>query len=96
MGLPPVQQEPLSFSDFIYHQQSCALAGDKTFCIAAVMAMRYNRVFVFGGAIGALIVMTVLSVVIGECRPVLAPVSGGLFSASLSSCANSCQLLHSL
>jgi hypothetical protein len=42
-------------------------AGDKTFCIAAVMAMRYNRMFVFGGAIGALIVMTVLSVLIGAC-----------------------------
>lgn len=36
--------------------------GDKTFCIAAVMAMRHNRFFVFAGAIGALIVMTILSV----------------------------------
>jgi hypothetical protein len=45
-----------------------ARAGDKTFCIAAVMAMRYNRVFVFAGALGALIVMTILSVAIGAWR----------------------------
>ena len=47
--------------------------GDKTFCIAAVMAMRYNRVFVFAGAIGALIVMSILSVGIGVAVPTLLP-----------------------
>lgn len=45
--------------------------GDKTFCIAAVMAMRYNRVAVFMGAISALLVMTVLSVGIGSVLPAL-------------------------
>ncbi|VEN41661.1 unnamed protein product [Callosobruchus maculatus] len=39
--------------------------GDKTFFIAAIMAMRHPRLTVFGGAISALIVMTVLSAVFG-------------------------------
>ena len=47
--------------------------GDKTFCIAAVMAMRHNRFFVFSGAIAALIVMTFLSVGIGAVMPALLP-----------------------
>ncbi|EEB09978.1 transmembrane protein TPARL, putative [Pediculus humanus corporis] len=39
--------------------------GDKTFFIAAIMAMRYPRLTVFGGAITALILMTILSVGFG-------------------------------
>jgi hypothetical protein len=39
--------------------------GDKTFFIAAIMSMKQDRIVVFSGAIGALIVMTVLSVVMG-------------------------------
>ena len=35
--------------------------GDKTFFIAAIMAMRHPRLTVFAGAITALAVMTVLS-----------------------------------
>lgn len=35
--------------------------GDKTFFIAAIMAMRHSRVTVFTGALGALAFMTVLS-----------------------------------
>lgn len=35
--------------------------GDKTFFIAAIMAMRHPRLTVFAGAIGALALMTVLS-----------------------------------
>ena len=35
--------------------------GDKTFFIAAIMAMRHSRLTVFAGAIGALATMTVLS-----------------------------------
>ena len=35
--------------------------GDKTFFIAAIMAMRHARITVFVGALGALAVMTVLS-----------------------------------
>lgn len=47
--------------------------GDKTFCIAAVMAMKYNRVLIFLGAAGALLVMTILSVGIGFALPNLIP-----------------------
>ncbi|CAH0487575.1 unnamed protein product [Peronospora farinosa] len=39
--------------------------GDKTFFIAAILSMRKDRIIVFAGAIGALIVMTVLSVIMG-------------------------------
>jgi len=35
--------------------------GDKTFFIAAILAMRHSRLVVFGGAIAALGLMTVLS-----------------------------------
>lgn len=35
--------------------------GDKTFFIAAIMAMRHPRLIVFSGAIGALGLMTILS-----------------------------------
>lgn len=35
--------------------------GDKTFFIAAIMAMRHPRLTVFAGAISALAVMTILS-----------------------------------
>lgn len=35
--------------------------GDKTFFIAAIMAMKHPRLTVFAGAIGALALMTILS-----------------------------------
>lgn len=35
--------------------------GDKTFFIAAIMAMRHPRMIVFAGAIAALVLMTLLS-----------------------------------
>ncbi|XP_056638193.1 transmembrane protein 165 [Diorhabda sublineata] len=39
--------------------------GDKTFFIAAIMAMRHPRLTVFAGAISALVFMTVLSALFG-------------------------------
>jgi putative Ca2+/H+ antiporter (TMEM165/GDT1 family) len=47
--------------------------GDKTFFIAAVMAMRHPRSLVFGGAVGALAVMTALSAALGFVLPNLLP-----------------------
>ncbi|EED87114.1 predicted protein, partial [Thalassiosira pseudonana CCMP1335] len=47
--------------------------GDKTFFIAAVLSMRNDRVAVFGGAILALIVMTILSTMMGLVLPSLIP-----------------------
>jgi putative Ca2+/H+ antiporter (TMEM165/GDT1 family) len=47
--------------------------GDKTFFIAAIMAMQNPRLVVYLGALSALIVMTILSTVIGYALPMLLP-----------------------
>mmetsp|Transcript_9946 Transcript_9946/g.27812 ORF Transcript_9946/g.27812 Transcript_9946/m.27812 type:complete len:257 (-) Transcript_9946:91-861(-) len=47
--------------------------GDKTFFIAALLAMRHARQWVFLGAISALTAMTVLSACIGLVLPALLP-----------------------
>lgn len=43
--------------------------GDETFIIAALMAMRHPRGIVLAGALGALVVMTVLSTALGFVVP---------------------------
>ncbi|XP_050434708.1 transmembrane protein 165 isoform X1 [Adelges cooleyi] len=45
--------------------------GDKTFFIAAIMAMRHSRITVFAGAISALALMTVLSVLFGYAATII-------------------------
>ncbi|KAK6457163.1 Gdt1 protein [Scheffersomyces xylosifermentans] len=45
--------------------------GDKTFLIAALMAMRYSRFVVFSAAFSSLVIMTVLSGVVGHALPSL-------------------------
>ncbi|CAE6450667.1 unnamed protein product [Rhizoctonia solani] len=45
--------------------------GDKTFLIAAIMAMRHPRLIVFSGAFGALVVMSALSAAMGHLLPTL-------------------------
>ncbi|PNS15844.1 GCR1-dependent translation factor 1 [Sphaceloma murrayae] len=47
--------------------------GDKTFLVAALMAMRHDRIVVFSAAFSALFVMTVLSAVLGHAVPSLLP-----------------------
>ncbi len=47
--------------------------GDKTFLIAALMAMKHDRLLVFSAAFSALMVMTVLSAVLGHAVPTLLP-----------------------
>ncbi|KAK2076152.1 hypothetical protein QBZ16_001084 [Prototheca wickerhamii] len=47
--------------------------GDKTFLIAAVMAMKHPRKQVFAGAMSALAMMTVLSAAMGWAAPNLIP-----------------------
>ncbi|KAJ6789477.1 hypothetical protein PWT90_00278 [Aphanocladium album] len=47
--------------------------GDKTFLVAALMAMKHDRLVVFSAAFGALLVMTVLSAVLGHAVPTLIP-----------------------
>ncbi|KAH9309747.1 hypothetical protein KI387_037658, partial [Taxus chinensis] len=43
--------------------------GDKTFFVAAIMAMRHPRRLVLAGCLGALTVMTIISVVLGWAAP---------------------------
>lgn len=45
--------------------------GDKTFLIAAIMAMRHQRMIVFSAASSALVLMTILSGAIGHILPQL-------------------------
>ena len=47
--------------------------GDKTFLIAALMAMKHPRLVVFSAAFTALIAMTILSAVLGHAFPLLVP-----------------------
>jgi len=49
--------------------------GDKTFFIAAIMAMRYNRLAVLCGALLALFLMTGISTAFGSIVPTLLPAS---------------------
>lgn len=47
--------------------------GDKTFLVAALMAMKHDRLVVFSAAFGALLVMTFLSAILGHAVPALIP-----------------------
>ncbi|KAI8575860.1 hypothetical protein K450DRAFT_275285 [Umbelopsis ramanniana AG] len=47
--------------------------GDKTFLIAAIMAMKHSRLVVFAGAFSSLFVMSVLSAFLGHVVPNLLP-----------------------
>ncbi|TVY84058.1 GCR1-dependent translation factor [Lachnellula suecica] len=56
--------------------------GDKTFLIAALMAMKHDRLLVFSAAFSALLVMTVLSAVLGHAVPTLIPARFTHFAAA--------------
>ncbi|KAI9328561.1 UPF0016-domain-containing protein [Zopfochytrium polystomum] len=56
--------------------------GDKTFIIAAVMAMRHSRTLIFSAAISALAFMTVLSALLGHIVPALFSKTWTQFAAS--------------
>lgn len=57
-----------SFSSIIVSE-----LGDKTFFIAAIMSMRYNRIAVLAGALLALLLMTIISTAFGYIVPKLLP-----------------------
>ncbi|RKP35920.1 hypothetical protein BJ085DRAFT_15728 [Dimargaris cristalligena] len=57
--------------------------GDKTFFIAAIMAMKHSRLLIFSAAISALAVMTVLSAMLGHLLPKLVPRSYVEMAAAL-------------
>lgn len=61
--------------------------GDKTFLVAALMAMKHDRIVVFSAAFSALFTMTILSAVLGHAVPSIMPkrvsniLAAGLFLA---------------
>ena len=57
--------------------------GDKTFLVAALMAMRHDRIVVFSAALSALVAMTVLSAVLGHAVPTLLPRRFVSFAAAI-------------
>nr|CAG8563395.1 10559_t:CDS:2 [Entrophospora candida]CAG8569255.1 10022_t:CDS:2 [Entrophospora candida] len=57
--------------------------GDKTFFIAAIMAMKNSRFLVFSAAFSALALMSILSAVLGHAVPNLIPESYTNYLASL-------------
>lgn len=68
--------------------------GDKTFFIAAIMAMRQNRTTVFSAAMSALILMTVLSAAMGFTLPTLLPPKFTRAMATLLFLFFGCKLLY--
>ena len=64
----PLHSFGLSFIMIIFSE-----IGDKTFLIAALMAMKYPRILVFTAALSSLVVMSVLSAVLGHAVPALIP-----------------------
>lgn len=57
--------------------------GDKTFLIAAILAMKHPRMIVFAGAFGSLAVMSILSAMMGRLLPALLPKSVTELAAAL-------------
>ncbi|KAL8821087.1 MAG: hypothetical protein Q9223_000812 [Gallowayella weberi] len=66
--IQPLHSFLLSFTMIIFSE-----IGDKTFLIAALMAMKHPRLVVFTAAFAALILMTILSAVLGHAVPTLIP-----------------------
>jgi len=66
-----------AFSAFVQSFSSIVVSeiGDKTFFIAAIMAMRYNRLAVLAGALLALFLMTAISTAFGYVVPKILPPS---------------------
>jgi len=80
--------ESLTLSFWVAFLNSIAMIivtelGDKTFFIAAILAMKHDRAVIFAGAIGALALMTVLSAIIGFALPALLPRSYTHYAATL-------------
>ncbi|KAI9808596.1 MAG: hypothetical protein M1825_003746 [Sarcosagium campestre] len=66
--IQPLHSFVLSFTMILFSE-----IGDKTFLIAALMAMKHPRLLVFSAAFSALIAMTILSAVLGHAVPTLIP-----------------------
>src|SRR5690606_34590822 len=64
----PMHSFTLSFIMIIFSE-----IGDKTFLIAALMAMKHSRLLVFSAALASLIIMSILSALLGHAVPTLIP-----------------------
>ena len=60
--------------------------GDKTFFIAAILAMSHNRWLVLLGSVSALVVMCVISCIIGLSAPILISREKTVIVASILVC----------
>jgi len=86
-GLKVEPPKPTSEGAFVASFTTIVVSelGDKTFFIAAIMSMRYNRLAVLIGALGALFTMTAISAAFGQLATALIPpiythiVTTGLF-----------------
>ncbi|KAF1999668.1 UPF0016-domain-containing protein [Amniculicola lignicola CBS 123094] len=76
--IQPFHSFILSFTMIIFSE-----IGDKTFLVAALMAMRHPRLLVFSAALSALIAMTILSAVLGHAVPTLIPERFTHFAAAV-------------
>ncbi|ODM18511.1 hypothetical protein SI65_06382 [Aspergillus cristatus] len=75
--------DPLHSLIFSFTMIIVSEIGDKTFLVAALMAMRHPRLLVFSAAFSALIGMTVLSAILGHGIPTLIPKTFTKFMAAL-------------
>lgn len=76
--IQPLHSFVLSLAMIIFSE-----IGDKTFLVAALMAMRHPRMVVFSAAFSALVVMTVLSAILGHAVPTLIPKAYTNFLAAI-------------
>lgn len=79
----PVESDGLHSLLFSFTMIIVSEIGDKTFLVAALMAMRHPRLVVFSAAFCALIAMTILSAVLGHAVPHLIPKSVTKFMAAI-------------
>lgn len=75
--ISPVHSLFLSLTMILFSE-----VGDKTFLVAALMAMRHPRLLVFSAAFSALFIMTVLSAILGHAVPALIPATFTKFLAA--------------
>jgi putative Ca2+/H+ antiporter (TMEM165/GDT1 family) len=68
-----VEESPLQALANSFFMIIASEIGDKTFLIAAILAMRHPRIVVFCGAFGSLVVMSILSAEMGHILPTLIP-----------------------
>mgnify|MGYP003361626133 CR=1 FL=1 len=73
---PPAESEPVSaLTSFLLATSMILVSevGDKTFLIAALMAMKNNRFIVFSASIASLAIMTLLSGIFGQAFTTFLP-----------------------